>query len=93
MAKKHQKKDSEPNGPTLTKKEIVEFCDTVIDKWQKNPQKHAKHLYAINAVRMSVLWTEEDSLQAIWGEILTWAFAFQSKTAIAEARKEKATAS
>ena len=65
MAKKHQKKDSEPKQPELSKKEILQFCDSVIEKWQKNPQKHSKHLYAMNAVRMSILWTEEESLLGV----------------------------
>ena len=42
----------------------------------------------MNAVRMSVLWTEEDQLKAIWAEILRWAFELLFKNAIAQAREE-----
>ncbi len=42
----------------------------------------------IEFVRMSVLWTDEDSLKAIWGEILKWGFALMYKNAIAQAREE-----
>ena len=28
----------------------------------------------MNGVKLSVTWTDEDSLKAIWGEILAWTF-------------------
>ncbi len=42
----------------------------------------------MNAVRMSVLFTDEDSLKAIWDEILRWAFVLLYKNAIAQAKEE-----
>ena len=42
----------------------------------------------MNAVRMSVLFTDEDSLMAIWDEILRWAFVLLYKNAIAQAKEE-----
>jgi len=54
----------------------------------KNSKENAQNIIAMNAVRMSVLWTEEDQLKAIWAEILRWAFELLFRNAIAQAREE-----
>ncbi len=72
----------------LSKQEIVDFCDSILDKWADDPTKNAKHLFAMNAVKTSVLWTDEDTLKEIWGEILRWAFDLLYKNAIAQAKDE-----
>jgi len=72
----------------LSKQEIVDFCDSILDKWADDPTKNAKHLFAMNAVKTSVLWTDEDTLKEIWGEILSWAFDLLYKNAIAQAKDE-----
>ncbi len=88
MTKKKLQKEFDPDRLVLTKQEILEFCDSVLEKWKKKPKENAQNIFAMNAVRMSVLWTDEDSLKAIWGEILKWAFALMYKNAIAQAREE-----
>jgi len=72
----------------LSKQEIVDFCDSILDKWADDQTKNAKHLFAMNAVKTSVLWTDEDTLKEIWGEILSWAFDLLYKNAIAQAKDE-----
>ena len=42
----------------------------------------------MNAVRMSVLFTAEDSLKSIWDEISRWAVVLLYKNAIAQAKEE-----
>ena len=88
MPKKKPKEEFDPDKLVLTKKEILEFCDKVLAKWNKNPTKNAQNIVAMNAVRMSVLWTEENQLKAIWAEILKWAFELLYKNAIAQGREE-----
>jgi len=77
-----------PDKLVLTKKEILDFCDRVLVKWSKNPTKHAKNIFAMNAVKTSVYWTEEDSLKEIWGEILNWTYELLYENAIAQANEE-----
>lgn len=72
----------------LSKDEILEFCDRIITKWQNDPTKDARHIFAMNAVKTSVIWTEEDTLKEIWKEIFTWAFDILYKNAIAQAKGE-----
>jgi len=88
VTKKKLQKEFNPDRLVLTKQEILEFCDGVLEKWEKKPKENAQNIFAMNAVRMSVQWTDEDSLKAIWGEILKWAFALMYKNAIAQAREE-----
>ncbi len=88
MKKKKQQKEFDPDRLVLTKQEILEFCDGVLEKWKKKPNENSQNIFAMNAVRMSILWTDEDSLKAIWSEILKWAFALMYKNAIAQAREE-----
>ncbi len=88
MTKKKPQKEFDPDRLVLTKQEILEFCDGVLEKWKKKPKENAQNIFAMNTVRMSVLWTDEDALKAIWGEILKWAFVLMYKNAIAQARKE-----
>ena len=86
------KKSSEKFNPdklALSKEEILNFCDRVLEKWSKDSEKNAQHIIAMNAVRTSVFWTDEESIKAIWTEILNWTFELMYKNAIAQARHEK----
>ena len=84
-----QKPKFDPDRLVLSKEEILDFCDRVLEKWSKEPTDNAQNIVAMNAVRTSVYWTDEESLKAIWGEILNWTFELMYKNAIAQAREEK----
>ena len=73
----------DPDKLELTKLEILEFCDRVIKKWNKNPTKNASNILAINAVKTSILWTDDESLKAIWSEIISWTFDLLYENAMA----------
>ena len=88
VAKKKRKKEFDPDRLVLTKQEIVEFCDRVLAKWSKNQKENAQNIMAMNAVKMSVLWTDEEQIKVIWAEILRWAFELLYKNAIAQARED-----
>ncbi len=72
----------------LTKQEILDFCDEVIERWGSDPGKDTRHVFAMNAVKTSVLWTEEDTLKEIWGEIIRWVFELLYKNAVAQGNAE-----
>jgi len=88
MSKKKQNKAFDPDRFVLTKQEIVEFCDRVLEKWNKNPKENAQNIVAMNAVKLGVIWTDENSLKSIWSEILNWAFTLLYKNAIAQTKEE-----
>ena len=79
-----EKTEFDPDSLVLTKPEIVEFCDRVLKKWGKNPAKYANGIVAMNAVRTSVLWTDDESLKMIWSEILAWTFELLYENAVAQ---------
>ena len=84
MAK--NKPDFDPDRLVLTKAEILEFCDRVLEKWKKNPSKNANNIMAMNAVKTSVIWTDDESLKAIWSEILNWTFELLYENAMAQGK-------
>jgi len=78
------KKTFDPDKLVLTKPEILEFCDRVLQKWNKNPTKNANNILAMNAVKTSVVWTDDESLKAIWSEIISWTFELLYENAMAQ---------
>jgi len=57
---------------------------------EKKPMNNAKQILAMNTIRTSVYWTDEETLQQIWGEILRWAFELLYVNAIAKGKQEDA---
>jgi hypothetical protein len=76
----------EPDKLALTKKDILDFCDRVLEKWSKNPSKNANNILAMNAVKTSVVWTDDESLKAIWNEIISWTFELLYENALAQGK-------
>jgi hypothetical protein len=69
-----KKTSFDPDDLVLTKSEILDFCDRVLKKWNKNSEINPNSILAMTAVKTSVVWTDDDSLKAIWNEILKWIF-------------------
>ena len=86
--KNDKKSEFQENKLALTKQEILNFCDEVLEKWNNDPSKDSRHIFAMNAVKTSILWTEEETLKDIWIEILQWNFELLYKNAIAQAKNE-----
>lgn len=86
MTKK--KPSFDPDKLVLTKPEILEFCDRVLEKWNKKPAKNANNILAMNAVKTSVIWTDDESLKAIWSEILHWTFDLLYENALAQGESD-----
>jgi len=74
----------DPDTLALTKKDILDFCDRVLEKWSQNPSKNANNILAMNAVKTSVIWTDDESLKAIWNEIIGWTFDLLYENALAK---------
>ncbi|MFB5628730.1 MAG: hypothetical protein ACE5RR_02230 [Nitrosarchaeum sp.] len=74
----------DPDKLVLSKNEILEFCDRVIEKWNKHPSKNTNNILAMTAVKASVVWTDDDSLKAIWGEIINWVFELLYENALSQ---------
>ena len=79
-----KKTSFDPDSLVLTKPEIIDFCDRVLKKWNENPAMNANNILAMNAVKTSVAWTDDDSLRAIWSEILKWIFELLYENAMVQ---------
>jgi len=85
---KKSSKQFDPYESVLSKNQILEFCDKVLTKWKGDPNQSQRNIVAMTAVRTSVYWSDEESLKAIWSEILKWTFELMYKNAISEAKVE-----
>lgn len=81
---------SNPDRLALSKTEILLFCDRVLEKWSKDPSKNTKNILAMNAVKASVVWTDEETLKAVWGEITEWLYELLYENAMAQAKQDGA---
>jgi len=77
-----------PDSLELSKKEILEFCDRVIEKWNKTPEKNTNNILAMTAVKASIVWTDDDSLKAIWNEIIGWVFELLYENALSKGKDD-----
>jgi len=84
----NQSENLVPNDIELTKKDILDFCDTVIEKWQRDPSITNQSFLSMCSVKASVSLTDDESLKAIWKEILRWTFELLYKNAIAQAKDD-----
>ena len=73
-----------PDDLVLTKPELLKFCDRVLKKWNDNHGKNFNNILAMNAVKTSIFWTDDDSLKAIWGEIIAWIFELLYENAMVQ---------
>ena len=85
-----KKTNFEPDKLALSKQDILNFCDRVLEKWSKNPTQNTNNILAMNAVKTSVIWTDDESLKAIWGEILSWTFDLLYENALAQGKDDQA---
>jgi len=85
---KKSRKEFDPDELVLSQNQILEFCDKVLKKWKGDPNQKRSNIVAMTAVRNSVYWSDEESLKAIWSEILKWTFELVYKNAIAQAKEE-----
>ena len=85
---KKSRKEFDPDELVLSKNQILEFCDKVLTKWKEDPNQSRSNIVAMTAVRTSVYWSDEESLKAIWNEILKWAFELVYKNTISQAKEE-----
>ena len=87
-ARKPNNIPEDPEGLALSKNDILEFCDRVLKKWQKEPMHNSRNIPAMLAVRTSVFFSDEASLAAIWSEIVSWVYQLLYENAQAQARRE-----
>ena len=88
---KDVKKIHDPDELYLEKKDILDFCDKVLLRWQKGTLtlEMTKNITAMMAVKTAVYFTDDDSLKAIWSEIIKWVYQLLYENAKAHGTIEK----
>ena len=88
---KEVKKFRDPDELSLEKKDILDFCDKVLLRWQNETltPEMTKNITAMMAVKTAVYFTDEDSLKAIWSEIIKWVYQLLYENAMAQGKMEK----
>lgn len=91
IAKKEKRKPHDPDELSLEKKDIIDFCDKVLARWQKEPltPDMTKNIAAMIGVKTAVYFTDDESLKAIWSEIIKWVYQLLYENAMAQGREEK----
>jgi hypothetical protein len=91
MTKEPKKKSFDPDRLLLQKKDILEFCERVLADWQKKPltTEMTRNITAMVAVKTAVYFTDEESLKAIWSEIVKWIYQLLYENAMAQGKAEK----
>jgi hypothetical protein len=91
VTKNTKKKPFDPDRLSLQKKDILEFCERVLAKWQKEPltTEMTRNISAMVAVRTAIYFTDEESLKAIWSEIVKWVYQLLYENAMAQGKEEK----
>ena len=91
MTKNTKKKAFDPDRLSLQKKDILEFCERVLANWQKEPltTEMTRNITAMVAVRTAIYFTDEESLKAIWVEIVKWIYQLLYENAMAQGKEEK----
>lgn len=76
MIQNQKRKPHNPDRLLLEKKDILDFCDRVLERWQNEPltSNMTKNIAAMMGVRTAVYFTDDESLKAIWSEIIQWAY-------------------
>jgi hypothetical protein len=89
--KKDPKNNPDPDRLSLDKKDILSFCDRVLNKWQKESMttNNTKNIAAMLAVKSAIYFTDDESLKAIWVEIIKWVYQLLYENAIAQGKAEK----
>lgn len=77
-----------PERLVLSKPDILAFCDRILEKWSKDAETNALNIMAMNAIKTSVIWTDEQTLKAVWGEIVEWMYQMLYENAMAQAKQE-----
>ena len=91
ITKKGKIKSYDPDELSLEKKDIIDFCDKVLERWQKEPltPDMTKNIAAMIGVKTAVYFTDDNSLKAIWSEIIKWIYQLLYENAMAQGSIEK----
>jgi len=80
-----------PDELKLTKKDILELMDGIENRWKKNRTSNAEFIISMEAMKIGIRLTREQTVAKIWSEIVNGFNELLYENAMAQARGEKET--
>ena len=77
----------DPDKLNLTKKDLLEFCNKVLDEWSENKVANIKYIIAIKIMIAQIRLTPEPILKAIWKKITLWFYDLTYANALANTKE------
>ena len=91
MSKKLSKEEfwdqMDPDKLNLSKKDLLEFCDKVLEEWSENKVSNFKYIVAIKLMIAQIKLTPEPILKAIWKKITLWFYDLTYANALANTQE------
>ena len=78
----------DPDKLNLTKKDLLEFCDKVLEEWSENKIANFKYIVAIKLMIAQIRLTPEPILKAIWKKITLWFYDLTYAIALANTQEK-----
>ena len=78
----------DPDKLNLTKKELLEFCDKVLEEWSENKIANFKYIVAIKLMIAQIRLTPEPILKAIWKKITLWFYDLTYQNALQDTKHD-----
>ena len=78
----------DPDKLNLTKKDLLEFCDKVLEEWSENKIANFKYNVAIKLKIAQIRLTPEPILKAIWKKITLWFYDLTYANALANTQEK-----
>lgn len=70
MSKKKKAAAAPDDDLYLTKKEILEILDLIIDHWQKNKLANWVYIQTIRGIKLAVMVMDEGLLRVLWKQLI-----------------------
>tara|TARA_R110002020_G_scaffold338857_1_gene554112 strand:- start:338 stop:649 length:312 start_codon:yes stop_codon:yes gene_type:complete len=78
----------DPDKLNLTKKDLLEFCNKVLDEWSENKVANIKYIIAIKIMIAQIRLTPEPILKAIWKKITLWFYDLTYQNALQDTQHD-----
>lgn len=75
----------------LSKKDILELMNAIETRWKKNKKSNAQFVIAMEAMKIGIRLTNQETISLIWGEIINGFNELLYENALAQAKGENQT--
>jgi len=72
----------DPDKLNLTKKDLISFCDKMINEWKLNKRSNFRYILAMEIMKAQIKITPENVLKMIWGKIIEWFYELNFENAL-----------